>query len=182
MIHLWSFTGVIICFMIFVIKNGSIVLGTWSRRFHVTHYYRCFGVPGDKSNHEMSFHAAQLLYFTFSIASGFSTSLLLPDNLYQFWCFISKQCLKRSKIIQMTSLLAAVLTIIAYCSPVHPFLLADNRHYTFYIWRKFFRRYSMAKFAPLAMYIYFGWFGFRELGASASSSLDIPWILRLVQE
>lgn len=131
----------------------------------MTHYYRCFGVPGDKSNHEMSFHAAQLLYFTFSIASGFSTSLLLPDNLYQFWCFISKQCLKRSKIIQMTSLLAAVLTIIAYCSPVHPFLLADNRHYTFYIWRKFFRRYSMAKFAPLAMYIYFGWFGFRELGA-----------------
>nr|CCA22902.1 alpha1 putative [Albugo laibachii Nc14] len=154
LIYLWPFAGVIICFIVFVLQNGSIVLG-------------------DKSNHEMSFHAAQLLYFTFAIASGFSTSLFLSGHLYQFWCFISNQCSTRTKIYRTTAILSIALIVIAYCSPVHPFMLADNRHYTFYIWRKFFRRYSMAKFAPLPVYTYFGWFGFRELGNTRSPL----WIL-----
>ena len=29
----------------------------------------------------------------------------------------------------------------------HPYLLADNRHYTFYIWRKVFMRHELVKYA-----------------------------------
>ncbi len=35
----------------------------------------------------------------------------------------------------------------------HPFLLADNRHLTFYIWRHVFRRWAWARFALIPVYI-----------------------------
>ena len=37
---------------------------------------------------------------------------------------------------------------------VHPYLLADNRHYTFYIWNRFFGKYDWAKFAAIPAYIF----------------------------
>jgi alpha-1,2-glucosyltransferase len=53
------------------------------------------------------------------------------------------------------------------CSPplpflriAHPFLLADNRHYTFYIWKNFFLRFNWFRFALIPVYLvsfYFCW-------------------------
>ena len=36
---------------------------------------------------------------------------------------------------------AAAVVCVQRFSLVHPYLLADNRHYTFYLWRKLFARY-----------------------------------------
>lgn len=33
-------------------------------------------------------------------------------------------------------------------------MLADNRHYTFYIWRRFFQRYELARYAIIPAYIF----------------------------
>ncbi|SPO39546.1 uncharacterized protein PSFLO_05027 [Pseudozyma flocculosa] len=35
----------------------------------------------------------------------------------------------------------------------HPFLLADNRHYTFYLWRKVWRRHEAVRFALVPVYL-----------------------------
>ena len=44
--------------------------------------------------------------------------------------------------------------ILAYGSKDHPFLLADNRHYTFYIWRWFLKkRYIRILLSPLYYYL-----------------------------
>lgn len=37
---------------------------------------------------------------------------------------------------------------------VHPYLLADNRHYTFYVWNKFYGRYHLARYAIVPAYIF----------------------------
>lgn len=36
---------------------------------------------------------------------------------------------------------------------VHPYLLADNRHYTFYVWNKFYGRYWWGRYAIIPVYI-----------------------------
>ncbi|KXJ78683.1 hypothetical protein RP20_CCG003726 [Aedes albopictus] len=35
---------------------------------------------------------------------------------------------------------------------VHPYMLADNRHYTFYIWNRFFGRWWFARYLPIPIY------------------------------
>jgi alpha-1,2-glucosyltransferase len=36
----------------------------------------------------------------------------------------------------------------------HPFLLADNRHYTFYVWRKIYRRHWTAPYLSTPLYVF----------------------------
>lgn len=36
---------------------------------------------------------------------------------------------------------------------VHPYLLADNRHYMFYVWNKFYGKYQWAKYSVIPIYI-----------------------------
>jgi alpha-1,2-glucosyltransferase len=38
----------------------------------------------------------------------------------------------------------------------HPFLLSDNRHYTFYVWKNLFRRWSCFRYALLPLYLLAG--------------------------
>lgn len=44
--------------------------------------------------------------------------------------------------------------IIFWCSIAHPYLLADNRHYTFYIWRKVIQVNWMMKYMLIPLYVY----------------------------
>lgn len=37
---------------------------------------------------------------------------------------------------------------------VHPYLLADNRHYTFYLWNKFYGKYGLARYVIIPVYIF----------------------------
>ena len=49
----------------------------------------------------------------------------------------------------------------------HPFLLADNRHYTFYVWKDIIAAYPMARFCLIPLYLYAIWSAkesFREGG------------------
>lgn len=58
---------------------------------------------------------------------------------------------------------------ICQCSIAHPYLLADNRHYTFYIWRKVIQVHWMMKYLLVPLYVY-SWF-------SIISILGLQWSL-----
>lgn len=47
-----------------------------------------------------------------------------------------------------------MVVIINYNTLVHPYLLADNRHYTFYVWNRFYNRHEYARFAIIPAYIF----------------------------
>lgn len=51
----------------------------------------------------------------------------------------------------MSTILFAV--IIHENTIVHPYLLADNRHYVFYIWNKFYGRFAFARYAMAPVYV-----------------------------
>lgn len=49
----------------------------------------------------------------------------------------------------------------------HPFLLSDNRHYTFYIWKRIYQRHWSVRFLVVPLYIISGWFNLHAIGKSA---------------
>lgn len=106
-----------ILFVIFVYLNNGIVLG-------------------DKEAHQPKLHMAQVLYFL-----GFCSLFGAP------WIFHIR-ILRRFLYFTIRSPLTAVIAsaiiiyLISFGRYAHPYLLADNRHLTFYIWRRILDRHN----------------------------------------
>ncbi|ETN04784.1 hypothetical protein, variant [Phytophthora nicotianae INRA-310] len=141
----WPFVVIVAGFVGFLVANGGIVVG-------------------DKSNHEVTFHGAQVLYFIVVAASGFGLSLIAPNQLKRSIASLRRNAGSSRGVVFMIFAVVVTIGVIHLFSPVHKFMLADNRHYTFYVWRKFFLKYDMAKFLPAPLYLYFGWRCWDELG------------------
>jgi alpha-1,2-glucosyltransferase len=132
---------VVVClFAGFVVWNGGVVLG-------------------DKTNHVATLHLAQMLYI-WPLFSFFSAPLFIPQALRLLESIqmstTFKSASKSAKPVEKSqtdpptkvnhfgillsacvlagSIVAAAL-IIRYNTIVHPFTLADNRHYMFYVFR-----------------------------------------------
>uniref|UniRef100_T1GW22 Dol-P-Glc:Glc(2)Man(9)GlcNAc(2)-PP-Dol alpha-1,2-glucosyltransferase n=1 Tax=Megaselia scalaris TaxID=36166 RepID=T1GW22_MEGSC len=121
------YISVIASFLVFVIFNGSIVVG-------------------DKSAHQAVIHIPQMFYFAiFSLIFGAPAfkDYMKPtlNSLATNW----KLALRLTALISIA---------VAYNTLVHPYLLADNRHYTFYIWNRFFGKYSWFKFTMIPAYVF----------------------------
>ncbi|KPI41219.1 Dol-P-Glc:Glc(2)Man(9)GlcNAc(2)-PP-Dol alpha-1,2-glucosyltransferase [Cyphellophora attinorum] len=148
-------------FAAFVAWNGGVVLGknifSHSSNVKTEHW------AGDKSNHIASIHLTQLLYF-FALTIFFSWPALLPQ-LSSFSLGIRSR-LPRLSVLAGFTILA--LIIIHFNTLVHPFTLADNRHYPFYVFRYFVipfpRKYLLAP-----MYVLCGWLAITALGPVATT-------------
>ncbi|XP_058449613.1 putative Dol-P-Glc:Glc(2)Man(9)GlcNAc(2)-PP-Dol alpha-1,2-glucosyltransferase [Malaya genurostris] len=115
----------ILAFMAFLYWNGSIVVG-------------------DKSAHVAAIHLPQIFYFTlfFATFSGSELLTLLPRVLR----------LVRNRWYITAFGMALFAWIVQQNTIVHPYLLADNRHYTFYVWNRFFGRWWFARYLPVPIY------------------------------
>ncbi|CAI0400353.1 unnamed protein product [Linum tenue] len=137
------FLMVLVAFVAFVRWNGSVVLGA-------------------KEAHTVSPHFAQLMYF--SLISALAAAPLhfsLSHCVALFWWSWKKGTLS---FCQWLIALAAGFLSVHLFSIAHPYLLADNRHYTFYLWRKVVNAHQLGKYFLVPFYIY-SWFSiFRTLG------------------
>ena len=114
-------------FILFVRWNGGIVVG-------------------DKTAHQAALHLPQLLYFSLffgGLCCSFA-ALYLADFLTAL----------RSHPRMAGSCAVLMVAVIHLNTMAHPYLLADNRHFTFYIWRRFFARHWVAKFLPIPAYMF----------------------------
>ncbi|WEJ93707.1 glucosyltransferase [Yamadazyma tenuis] len=93
---------------------------------------------GDKENHQIQLHLVQVFYCFVFISIFTWPSWLSVENLKRYVNFVLGRNLKRCMIHIPVSIVCCIIIkyIIANFTVVHPFLLADNRHYTFYIWKK----------------------------------------------
>ncbi|XP_068626010.1 dol-P-Glc:Glc(2)Man(9)GlcNAc(2)-PP-Dol alpha-1,2-glucosyltransferase [Battus philenor] len=114
-------------FMAFVIFNGGIVIG-------------------DKKAHEATLHLPQLLYFLLFYGI-FGLPYVLAKMKTTLILILKK---KRNAL----ALAVAFAVIVHYNTVVHPYLLADNRHYTFYIWNRWFGKYPQAGLATVPVYVF----------------------------
>ncbi|GAA5883041.1 hypothetical protein JCM16303_006805 [Sporobolomyces ruberrimus] len=123
-----SFLG----FLAFIKLNGGIVLG-------------------DKSNHEATVHVPQVYYFI-----AFSTVFLAPHlvekkKLQKTFAglFVTKR-----RIVTSVNALVVMCWTIRNFTIAHPFLLADNRHYAFYLWRRIINVHPLARYALTPGYLF----------------------------
>lgn len=129
-------------FASFVFWNGGIVLG-------------------DKSNHVPVAHVPQLYYFyAFATIFGWPVLIGSPGGIKSLVNDLRRMvCGSRSSVV-LTSL---SLIIIGYSTEKltihHPFLLSDNRHYTFYVWHRFFLVHPKAPiaFTPIYLVSIYAW-------------------------
>jgi alpha-1,2-glucosyltransferase len=120
-------------FVHFVFRNGGVVLG-------------------DKSNHQPSIHGAQMLYLTLYASAPYALEQLtvgLPRSL----AAAGRSCRARP----VCALFAfALVFLLAHLTRCHPFLLADNRHVTFYAWRYLLGRHWAVRYALAPVYLLLG--------------------------
>lgn len=92
---------------------------------------------GDKANHQFSFHTAQIVYLlsVIQIVMG-------PLSCIKMFVNVCKLEMRgdRSFNRHVLALLAALHITLSICiligTVAHPFILSDNRHYTFYLWKR----------------------------------------------
>ena len=120
---------VVLGFIVFVIVNKGIVVG-------------------DRSHHEACYNFPQLFYFVL-LSSFFSIfHLILPQRLKGFLIFMVKNPVA---VLAFTVIAWFLIRDFTY---EHVYLLSDNRHYTFYFWARLFKRYEMARYALIPVYLY----------------------------
>ncbi|KJE91787.1 hypothetical protein CAOG_002872 [Capsaspora owczarzaki ATCC 30864] len=145
-------------FLAFIVWNGSIVVG-------------------DKTHHQSRVHAVQVFYFAL-FALVFSWPVLL-----QFSLLDARQLVRRWQHDSMLRHFLRVTLVLGACVAglwtvhhftfAHDYLLSDNRHYTFYIWRRWYMRYEWGKYLLVPAYLAAFWFMWRRLRNDGNS---LVWI------
>ncbi|XP_014362804.2 putative Dol-P-Glc:Glc(2)Man(9)GlcNAc(2)-PP-Dol alpha-1,2-glucosyltransferase [Papilio machaon] len=117
----------LVLFICFVVFNNGIVLG-------------------DRSAHQASIHVPQIFYFLL-----FYGVFGLPYVLAKL-----KSTLKMlfSNKILVVLLVGVFAFFVHYNTVIHPYLLADNRHYTFYIWNRWYGKYNNAIYYTIPIYVF----------------------------
>ncbi|OVA06260.1 Glucosyltransferase Alg10 [Macleaya cordata] len=127
------FFVVFVAFVMFVFWNGSIVLGA-------------------KEAHAVSLHFAQIMYF------GLVSALAMAPFYFTYnQVAVLCQSLWKNRplsFFQVIVLLISGFLSVHLFSIAHPYLLADNRHYTFYIWRRVIKSHWLMKYLLLPLYAY----------------------------
>lgn len=57
-------------------------------------------------------------------------------------------------IFGLIILSAVMAVVIRYNTIVHPYLLADNRHYTFYVWNRLYGKHMLVRYLLIPVYIF----------------------------
>ncbi|CAH1988681.1 unnamed protein product [Acanthoscelides obtectus] len=145
-----SYLAVGVAFLTFLAINGSIVVG-------------------DKSAHEATIHLPQLFYF-----SIFCLVFLWPYFVSQSLDFLN--FIKTHKLVILLFLILGLL-IVHYNTLVHPYMLADNRHYVFYIWNRFYGKYAYFKYFMVPVYIFSLYIVIKTIYSSGDASYLMMYIL-----
>ena len=109
----WPHLLVLLSFVGFVVYNGGIVVG-------------------DKAAHQPALHGAQVPYlFLFLLLLFFP--FMSPSQLMES---LLPHVSNRTTLFSSILVCVALSLLLVYGRIAHPYLLADNRHVTFYLWRR----------------------------------------------
>lgn len=135
---LWPYVVVAGVFGVFLVWNGGSV------------------VLGDKSNHVFTLHLAQLLYFALTVAGLLAIRLVTSGTLSSLLATLL-QARQPSRLLAVVGAVAAssaaVALVIRYTTVLHPFLLSDNRHLTFYFTRYILRLHPLVRYILTPAYL-----------------------------
>ncbi|KAK9827784.1 hypothetical protein WJX74_001969 [Apatococcus lobatus] len=135
-LQLWSLAAVPIAFLGFMVYNGGIVVG-------------------DRTAHAPALHLAQPLYCLLFILGSLAPYHLNPSRLQGAWNRLKQHHASTWACLAVGA--GALSSAIAVGTIAHPYLLADNRHYTFYLWRRVMMAHPAVPYALVPVYMYAAW-------------------------
>jgi len=125
----WPYFLVVFGFVLFVSINGSIVVGA-------------------KQDHAAGFHFPQLFYFFgFTVAFSF-VHFVTRETVCGFFGLAKRNV---AALLVVTSLAVAAVGQFTY---VHRYLVADNRHYTFYVWSRIIGRHGAVRYLLVPAHLF----------------------------
>ncbi|XP_061920578.1 dol-P-Glc:Glc(2)Man(9)GlcNAc(2)-PP-Dol alpha-1,2-glucosyltransferase [Entelurus aequoreus] len=128
----WPYALVAVAFLVFMWLNDGVVVG-------------------DRASHQACLNVPQLFYFL-----AFSLFFSSPVSLCYERALRFLQALKRRPLLFLAIAVASSL-LVWKLTAVHRYLLADNRHFTFYVWRRLFQKHELARFLFVPAYVFAGW-------------------------
>lgn len=135
-------------------------------------------VLGDKSNHVPVLHIPQIFYFLgFATIFGWPALISGPGGPLGLWKEVTYRMFGSKKRVLVTILANIAMGLgVHFFTIHHPFLLADNRHYTFYIWRRVFRLHYVVPYLLCPLYLACGWAWFVRIGKSQKllQAISVP--------
>lgn len=124
-----GFSIVLFLFVLFVMFNKGIVVG-------------------DRSSHTPVLHVPQMFYF-----ATFCLFFSLPYALRSLESFFKLAfSLDRSFILLLWAV--SFYYIVQHNTLVHHYVLADNRHYIFYIWKRLYENIPYFRFFMIPVYVF----------------------------
>lgn len=146
-------------------------------------------VVGHQNLHIPRFHPMQLCYFA-AFALAFSLPRLLFQTyfkkpisnsvpLHQRITTILRENMNNISKLTFIALLVIISCLVYFNTIAHPFLLADNRHYTFYMWRLLFgpSKPLILRYLPVPLYAYSLYLMDKELTQSSIVYKISFWIV-----
>ncbi|GAA5982340.1 hypothetical protein JCM10908_006604 [Rhodotorula pacifica] len=100
-------------------------------------------VLGDKANHVPTLHLAQVWYFLAFAAAFFAPQVLGVRPVMRA---LVGSVRTPGRLLGSVLALSTILYAIHHYTVAHPFLLADNRHYAFYLWRRVINVHPYARY------------------------------------
>jgi alpha-1,2-glucosyltransferase len=125
----WPYVIVIIGFLLFVLINGSIVVGA-------------------KQDHGAGFHVPQLFYFLGFTVAFSAVHFISVETVRSFINF------SRRKFLLVCILFILTVVSVWRFTYVHRYLVADNRHYTFYVWSRIIARHAAMRYVLVPAYLF----------------------------
>lgn len=130
---------------------------------------------GAKDAHAVSLHFAQVMYFGLV-----STLAMAPVHFSWGQATRIFESLWRNRPLSFLQVLLAICASflsVHFFSMAHPYLLADNRHYPFYLWRKVINAHWSMKYLLVPLYTY-SWLSiFSVLGRSQKRIWIVAYFL-----
>jgi len=132
LLKVWPYCVVLLAFVIFLWINDGIVVGA-------------------RHDHEVALHFPQLLYYVVFVVWFAAVNVVSLQNVIAFVKFVKQHLL-----------LSVFLLLLCFCAIwrftyVHRYVLADNRHYTFYIWSRLFARHHLMRYVFAPLYLFSGY-------------------------
>ena len=114
-----------------------------------------------------------ITFFSFPLLYPYILNTLLPQSLipHPLRTGSTHHLIPRARIT--IPFLAAMLATVHFNTLVHPFTLADNRHYTFYVFR-LLRRHWTVKYLVVPIYYLCGWAAIVALGGFPDGTSSDP--------
>lgn len=143
-------------FVVFVRLNGGIVVG-------------------DRSAHVAVPHLVQPLYFLLFAAIALAPTLLTRKRFANLFCRLTHQPATSATIF--VGLTSAAVAVVDKYTVAHPYLLSDNRHVTFYIWKDILGLSPIMRRAVAPLYVASGFLLVPTLAAKQPALWVATWLL-----